>query len=166
MSEPITELDARYGEPDAGPTSWTEAQRTLEAAELYWVTTVRPQGGPHITPLVGVHHDGTLRFTTGADERKGRNLAANPRCAMSTGCNTLHAGLDVVVEGVAERITDDAVLRATAAAFLAKYGDEWRFEVADGVFVHGGGRAVVFELRPTVAYAFAKSPYSHTRYRF
>src|SRR5215203_1576607 len=116
MSEPMTELDARYGEPGAGPTSWADAQRTLETAELYWVTTVRPGGGPHVTPLVGVLVDGTLRFTTGADERKGRNLAANPRCAMSTGCNTLHAGLDVVVEGVAERLTDDPALGRTAAA--------------------------------------------------
>ena len=31
---------------------------------------------------------------------------------------------------------------------------------------HSGGRAEVFRVEPTQAYAFGKDPYSHTRYRF
>ena len=85
---------------------------------------------------------------------------------MSTGANTLHAGLDVAVEGTATPVTDDARLRALAAAWEDKYGAEWHFDVADGAFTHSGGRAEVFRVEPTRAYAFGKDPYSHTRYRF
>jgi hypothetical protein len=53
-----------------------------------------------------------------------------------------------------------------ATAFEDKYGDEWHFDVGDGVFHHGAGEALVFRVAPTTAYAFGKAPYSHTRYRF
>ena len=63
-------------------------------------------------------------------------------------------------------MTDEARLRQVAAAFEDKYGAEWHFDVDDGVFVHGSGRASVFEVRPVRAYGFGKAPYSHTRWRF
>ncbi|QFG25164.1 pyridoxamine 5'-phosphate oxidase family protein [Actinomadura sp. WMMB 499] len=34
--------------------SWPEARRLLEDAELYWLATVRADGRPHVTPLIGV----------------------------------------------------------------------------------------------------------------
>ena len=49
---------------------------------------------------------------------------------------------------------------------MAKYGEEWRFEVRDGAFHHGPGEAWVFEVAPSTAYGFAKGDYSHTRWRF
>ncbi len=163
---PNIELDARYGEPGATAVPWPEAEDALAAAPLYWITTVRPEGRPHVTPLVAVWHDGALHFTTGADERKGRNLAANPAVALTTGTNALHSGTDLVVEGDAVRLTDDAALQAVAAAFLAKYGEEWRFTVADGQFAHGAGRALVYRVAQATVFAFGKDPYSQTRYRF
>ncbi|MDT5323740.1 MAG: hypothetical protein QOF25_892 [Mycobacterium sp.] len=45
-------LDTRFGEA-GGPTEWGDADGVLEAAELYWLTTVRKDGRPHTTPLVG-----------------------------------------------------------------------------------------------------------------
>jgi len=163
---PTAELDARYGEPGVSPVAWEDAERLLAAAELSWCTTVRPGGGPHTTPLVSVVVDGAVHITTGPDEQKARNLRADPRCTILTGSNALHAGTDVVVEGDAVRVTDDGELRAVADAFLAKYGDEWRFRATDGALHHDGGEAWAFRIAPAVAYAFAKSPYSHTRYRF
>ena len=41
MNEPTTTLDDRFSEPGAEPTPWDEAVRTLEAADLFWITTVR-----------------------------------------------------------------------------------------------------------------------------
>ena len=163
---PTTELDARYGEEGAGPTPWDEVERLLTAAELYWLTTVRPSGGPHQTPLIGVLHDHALHFCTGPDEAKARHIAAVPLVLMSTGGNQLHGGTDIAVEGEAVRVTDDDQLTVLARAWEAKYGEEWRFTVADGAFHHEGGEAHVFRIEPTTAYAFAKAPYSHTRYRF
>jgi nitroimidazol reductase NimA-like FMN-containing flavoprotein (pyridoxamine 5'-phosphate oxidase superfamily) len=164
--EPVPELDARYGEEGVSAVSWDEAEQALAAAELSWLSTVRPDGQPHVTPLITAWVDGAPWITTGPEEQKARNLAANPRCALTTGCNLLHEGLDLVVEGAAERVTDDDQLRRVAAAFEDKYGDEWQFDVADGAFHHGAGEAHVFRVAPARAYGFGKAPYSHTRWRF
>ena len=107
---PVTELDARYSEPEAAATGWEDALAELATAELSWISTVRRDGRPHVTPLITVVHDGTVYFCTGPEEQKGRNLAANPSVAMTTGRNDLHGGLDLVVEGTAERVTDDDLL--------------------------------------------------------
>jgi hypothetical protein len=48
----------------------------------------------------------------------------------------------------------------------ARYGEEWRFTVADGDFEHGAGRSVVYRVAPTTIFVFGKDPYSQTRYRF
>jgi len=163
---PTTELDARYGDEGAPATPWADVERLLTGAELYWLTTIRPEGGPHMTPLIGVYHDGALHFCTGPQERKARNLAGTPKVLMSTGANSLHAGTDVAVEGEAVRVTDDAELVALAEAWERKYGEEWHFDAHDGEFHHQGGGAHVFRVAPTRAYAYGKDPYSHTRYTF
>ena len=50
---------------------------------MYWLSTVRPDGRPHVTPLLGIWLDGALYFCTGPDERKAKNLARNPRCILA-----------------------------------------------------------------------------------
>ncbi len=167
--EPRTEVDRRYGEPDAGPTTWADTRQVLERAELYWLTTLRPDGRPHVAPLIGVWHEGGLHFCTGGDERKARNLEHTSRVAVTTGTNTWAEGVDVVVEGDATPVRDDAALRTLAAAWEAKYGDVWHFDVVDGAFEAPGGEtgtALVFRVEPTTVFAFAKSPHSQTRHRF
>ena len=54
MQQPVTDLDTRFSDPNAIPTDWSETRRALESAELSWVTTVRADGRPHVTPLVAV----------------------------------------------------------------------------------------------------------------
>ena len=70
-------------------------------AQLFWVTTVRPDGRPHSTPLVAVWLDDALHFCTGPTEQKAHNLVANPHVLLTTGDNGWKGGLDVVVEGPA-----------------------------------------------------------------
>ena len=171
--QPRVDLDARYGSPGVASTTWPEALRRFEEAQIYWVVTMRRAGGPHVTPLFGVVVEGALHFFTGKDEQKARNLVANPRCALMTGCNVID-GLDVVVEGEAVRVRDEAMLRRVADAVAAKYadgaglGDDWRFGVRDGAFAGPEGNEVyVFELVPSRGYAFGKGKtFSHTRFRF
>ena len=92
-----------------------------------------PDGRPHVTPLIGVWWEGALHFTTGASERKARNLAANPHCVLTTGVNSLADGLDVVVEGCGRtHVTDLASLAGVADAFVAKYGPH--FAKPDGTW--------------------------------
>jgi nitroimidazol reductase NimA-like FMN-containing flavoprotein (pyridoxamine 5'-phosphate oxidase superfamily) len=161
---PTTELDARYGNPEATAVPWEQAEEVLAAAPLYWITTLRPDGRPHVTPLVAVWHDGAMYFRTGAEERKGRNLAANRTCLFTTGTNTLHSGTDLVLEGEAAQLTDDtAALQGVADAFLAKYGEEWHFQVEDGASQNG---PLVYRVAPSVVHAFGKDPYSQTKYTF
>jgi pyridoxine/pyridoxamine 5'-phosphate oxidase len=157
-------IDMRFSDPSAQPTPWTDVARALEAAELYWLTTVRADGRPHVTPLIGLAVDATVFFCTGLREQKARNLAANPRVALTTGCNAWAAGLDVVVEGVAVRVTDG--LQRIADAYEAKYGSTWHFEVGDGVFGSGELAAGVFRIQATKVLAFAKEPHGQTTFRF
>ncbi len=166
QTEPRTDQQPEFGDPDAPATSWADGQRRLEQAELYWITTVRPDGRPHVTPLIGVWVDGRWCFCTGATERKARNLEQNRQCAVTTGDNALHGGLDVVLEGVAERVEDRASLARLADAYVAKYGEDWRFAVGDGVFTHEAGEALVFAVAPTTVFGFGKDPYSQTRWTF
>jgi pyridoxamine 5'-phosphate oxidase-like protein len=51
MSTPDTALDQRYSGPGAVATGWEQTRRALEAAELFWISTVRADGRPHVTPL-------------------------------------------------------------------------------------------------------------------
>jgi general stress protein 26 len=166
-TNPTTTLDERFGEPGVAPTDWAAVQAALEAAELYWITTVRADGRPHVTPLIGVWTDGAMYFCTGADEQKAVNLRTNAQVALTTGANTWADGLDVVVEGAAERVTDEAALTDLARAWEDKYGAVWHFDVRDGAFHAGdGGVALVFRVPPAKVIGFGKSPHNQTRFTF
>ncbi len=167
-TEPAVQLARRFSSPDAVPTPWEEARGELERAGLYWLSTVRPDGRPHVTPLIAVWVDEALYFCTGPDERKARNIMENRSCVVTTGCSSWREGIDVVVEGRAVNLRDEATLQQIAGAYLAKYGEDWRFTVRDGAFLHeDGGTALVFEVAPSTAFAFGKGErFSQTRYRF
>ncbi|WP_110945820.1 pyridoxamine 5'-phosphate oxidase family protein [Streptomyces avicenniae] len=164
--EPVTELDARYSAPGAAPTPWPEARALLAAAEISWLSTVRPDGRPHVTPLLTVWLDDALHFTTGPHERKAHNLTANAHCVLTTGGNALLTGLDLVVEGIARLVRDDAELRRIADAFEAKYSAAWHFDVADGTLRHEGVTSVAYRVAPVTAFGFRKGEYAQTRWRF
>jgi general stress protein 26 len=167
MSEPNTELDTRFSDPDAVATEWDDTRRALETADLFWISTVRADGRPHITPLVAVWLDGAIHFTTGGAEQKAVNLRGNPHVILMTGCNQWDRGLDVVVEGDAEQVTDDPTLQRLADAWTTKWDGQWQFTVHNGAFHHNdGGEALVFSVAPTKILAFGKGNFSHTRHRF
>lgn len=164
MDEPVTELDERFSDPGATATTWASAREALEAAQLSWVSTVRADGRPHVTPLVAVWLDGALHFCTGPGEQKAVNLAGNPHVVVTTGCNQWDRGLDVMVEGEARRVTDRATLERLAAAWATRWDGSWQYEVADEGFRHGAGFAHVFAVEPAKVLAFGKGPFSHTRH--
>ena len=166
VNAPEAELDARFSGPGAQPTPWESTRRVLDTAELFWISTVRADGRPHVTPLPAVWHDEALHFCTGATEQKAVNLAADPRCALTTGTSTWNSGLDVVVEGRAQRVAGQGLLEALAEAWFVKYHGDWRFEVTDGVFVGAGGPALVLVVAPSKVLTFSKGRFAQTRYRF
>jgi nitroimidazol reductase NimA-like FMN-containing flavoprotein (pyridoxamine 5'-phosphate oxidase superfamily) len=164
----IAELDGPYSSEGAKPTPWTTAREQLDKAEVYWLSTVRADGRPHVTPVVAVWMNGSLYFSTGPDEQKAKNLRVNAHVVITTGCNVFHEGLDVVVEGDAVKVSDEAKLRPLADGFAAKYEDAFGFRVRDGAFVHGeGGVAHVYEVDPVKAFSYLRGEEgSATRYRF
>jgi nitroimidazol reductase NimA-like FMN-containing flavoprotein (pyridoxamine 5'-phosphate oxidase superfamily) len=138
----------------------------LDRAGIFWLSTVRRDGRPHVTPLPAVWHNGTLHFCTGDQEQKTRNLEAEPRCVLTTGTPELRSGLDVVVEGTAVRVTDPGRLKRLAELWLERH--DWPFEVGEEGFSDGAGRTgLVFGVTPDKVLAFGKGePFSQTRYRF
>ncbi|MGW0018696.1 pyridoxamine 5'-phosphate oxidase family protein [Rhodococcus sp. NPDC003382] len=165
MGTPVTTIDTRFGDPDAQPMAWSDTERLLADAELYWLSTTGRGGGPHVTPLIGLWRDGAFWFCTGPGEQKARNLQHETQVAVTTGTNTWADGADVVVEGDAHRITDPAQLQTLADAYLAKYGEQWRFEVVDGGFGGEGFGAEVFRVDPRKVLVFAKHPHGQTTHR-
>jgi general stress protein 26 len=165
-TEPNARFDSRFSDPAASATPWSDAVKALEQAELYWITTVRADGRPHVTPLIGVTEDGVVHFCTGLREQKARNLEHDARVALTTGNNSWDRGLDVVVEGTAVRVSDREALQRLADAYEAKYGSVWHFDVGDGVFGAGEDAAAVFRIEPAKVLAFAKEPHAQTSFRF
>ena len=166
MTEPTPRFDTRFSDPESGPSGWADAVRALADAELYWLTTVRGDGRPHVTPLIGIWHDAAMYFCTGPREQKFRNLEGNAQVALTTGDNAWAAGLDVVVEGSAVQVADRESLQRLADAYEDKYGSVWHFDVGDGVFGTGEHVAAVFRIEMDKVIAFAKDPHAQTTYRF
>jgi nitroimidazol reductase NimA-like FMN-containing flavoprotein (pyridoxamine 5'-phosphate oxidase superfamily) len=165
--QPTTELDPRFSDTGATPTGWTTTLEVIEAAELFWISTVRSDGRPHVTPLVSVWMDGAAHFAAGPEEQKTVNLASNPHVVLSTGSNDWRRGIDVMIEGRAERVTDHERLELLAELWRKKWDGRWRSEPTEGGFrSEVGGPAHVYEVRPTKVLAFAKGEFGHTRHRF
>jgi hypothetical protein len=169
-SDPVPELDPQFSTPDAEPRPWSEAQSTLDEAEIYWLSTVRPDGRPHVTPVAAVWIDDALVFGTGPTERKAYNLAANTRCILTTGSNRLGEGFDIVVEGEAVRLRDPGALRPISRAFIEKYAGMFTYDIHDDGTAsnRGGGEVLLFRVAPVKAFGFWRGDggFSQTRWRF
>jgi nitroimidazol reductase NimA-like FMN-containing flavoprotein (pyridoxamine 5'-phosphate oxidase superfamily) len=167
--EPVTSLSV-FSSAGAAPTTWEHGRGGLQDAEVYWLATVRPDGRPHVTPLLAVWLEGALYFCTGADERKAKNLRGNAQCVLTTGCNTLGDGVDLVVEGEARVVSDAGERARVADTFESKYGDH--FTAPEGTWfglgdAMRGGDVLVFRVDPSTAFGFGKGEtFSQTRWRF
>ncbi len=167
---PLTELHAGFSSPGATPTDWELGRRLIEDAEVFWLSTVRPDGRPHVTPLLAVWHDGAMYFCTGPQERKAQNLERNPQCILTTGHNGLGGGVDVVFEGVAAAVGDAAELGRVADTYEAKYGEH--FTAPQGTWFGLGdairrGQVRTYRVAPTTVLGFARGEeFSQTRWRF
>jgi Pyridoxamine 5'-phosphate oxidase len=178
-THPAAELDTRFSSPDAVAVPWSAARETLEQAQIYWLTTVRPDGRPHVAPLIAIWLDDTLHFATGPAEQKVKNLAQNSHCAITTGCNSLSEGLDVVVEGDAVPVKGESTLRRLVDLYKSKY--DWDYMVRDGTFyvvrfsrspdnvriAEQGQETLVYAIAATKVLAFGRGDtFSQTRWQW
>ena len=166
-TEPTAELDMRFSSPNAVPTPWSQALAELTDAPMYWLSTVRSDGRPHVTPLAGIVLAGSFFFATGPAEQKARNLEHNPNVVVTTGNNAFDRGTDVIIEGVAKPVLDEATLQRLADAYRPKYEGVFDFELRDsGFWTRDGGDALVFRVDAAKGFAFARGEsFSQTRWR-
>jgi hypothetical protein len=108
-------------EASGGKTlSWSWAEDRLAACRNIWLTTVRPEGGPHMMPVWGVWLDGVFAFSTGHGSRKARNFRANPHVAVAT-----DNGADaVIIEGEV-----DDMPATSHEGFIAAYKDKYDWQL-------------------------------------
>jgi hypothetical protein len=169
----MTDREPQSAEPmvtgTATPTSWATTQgRLRELSATYWLATVRPDGRPHVMPVLAVWVEGSLFFCAGEGTRKARNLVRNPRCVVTVEANPLDLG----VEGRAAKVRHDDTLRRVAGAYASIY--DWHVTVRDGAFNYAAGATVagpppydVYEVTPATALGFGTDgTLTPTRWRF
>ena len=158
----------RYGD---APLTWSRARSALSgdptADVTYFLGTCRPDGTPHAAGVGAQWLAGDLYFTSNAAARKARDLAVNPRCTVSVRL----PGIDLVLDGSAERVTDPGLLEQVAAGYRE---GGWPAEV-DGDAVTAPFSAPSAGPPPWQVYRFAfhtvvgvatVEPYGATRWRF
>jgi hypothetical protein len=80
-----------------------------------WLTTINPDGSPHVTAVGGLWVADAYWFQSGASTRKAQNLARDPRCVVSIATRAF----DLVLDGDASTVTDPAMVSAMAARWAA-----------------------------------------------
>jgi nitroimidazol reductase NimA-like FMN-containing flavoprotein (pyridoxamine 5'-phosphate oxidase superfamily) len=177
VKEPVAErnLDG-YGAP---PIPWARVRERLDAGltqapgsggparHTCWVATVRPDGRPHVVPVGVLWVDGRFYFNAGATTRKAKNLARNPHCVITVATNPF----DLVVEGEAVKVTDEAKLQRIAEVYASQ---GWQATVRDGALSAeysapsaGPPPWEVYEVTPATVFALGTAePYGATRWRF
>ena len=150
------------------PTDWAMARQSLSEGRWYWLTTMRPDGRPHVRPILAVWLDDKLHFVSGKSTRKGKNLASSSHCVISVATDDAH----LVVEGEAAKVHDEARLQQVADVYASKY--DWPVTVRDEAFYADYGAPTagppayeVYELTPRMVYGFGtEESFSPTRWRF
>ena len=131
---------------------------------------MHPTGPPHVRPVLAVWVNGALYSTSTKASRKGRNLLADPRCTVTARTDTM----DMVLEGIAAQVTEEAALEQVAEVYRTKYS--WPVTVIEGAFdaPYGAPTAgpppyLLYKITPVTVFAFGTAEgYGSrtTRYRF
>lgn len=109
---------------------------------------------------------GSWYFTSGPATRKSRNLARDGRCVVSVATEPF----DLVVEGVARRVTDSGELTSVAKAFVES---GWPAEVAGDALTAeysapsaGPAPWHVYRVTPSTVFALGTSePFGATKFQ-
>ena len=115
--------------PDEGggllPWEWAETR--LLRSRNYWVSSLWPDGRPHAMPVWGVWDGEALWFSSSGRSRKARNLAADPRCVVTTEA----AEEPVVLEGTAAIVREIGAIERFLELMNAKYASGMTLEFLD-----------------------------------
>jgi PPOX class probable F420-dependent enzyme len=93
--------------------------KRLRAELMLWLSTVRPDGRPHLVPVWFLWDGETILIFSQPNQQKLRNLQHNPNVVVAL--DTAGQGDDVVmIEGKAELLNDSGVSTALPA-YAEKY---------------------------------------------
>jgi hypothetical protein len=131
--------------PDEGRglLAWAWAEDQLVASRTYWLATRWPDGRPHVMPVWAIWHTGSLWFSSSKQSRKARNLAADPRCTLTTE----DSQNPVIVDGATELLTARADLETLLRIENAKYGTDYGMDMLDPALNSA------YRVRPSTAFA-------------
>lgn len=137
------------------------------AGTSYFLSSVRPDGRPHTQAVGAMWIDDAIYIVSGPGTRKSKNLAANPACTIAVGLK----GIDLVLEGTVDRVTDSANLERIVASYR---NVGWPAEVEGDAFTApytapSGGPPPWWVYRFTFHTAFGvggAEPGGATRWRF
>lgn len=110
-----------------GLLPWQWAEERLVSSRNYWVVSLWPDGRPHAMPVWGLWHERAFWFSSSKGSRKARNLAADPRCVVTTE----DAADPVIMEGSAELVTEPEALATVLALENAKYDTNYTIDLLD-----------------------------------
>ena len=152
MSEPVRNpVAARpkmdgYGVPQSseGTLPWPWALERLTRSHNYLLTTVRPDGTPHVMPVWGIWLNGAWYFSASETSRKSRNLEHNANCVV---CND-NLEEAVILEGSAQRLKDDEIPKQAFVDYKAKYG--WELDPK---------RGPVWKVKPKTVFAMPEQQF-------
>ena len=169
--QPVDERNiASNGAPlipwDRAREQFEEDARFDPTMRTHWLATVRPDGRPHVMPVWAIWVNDAFYFTTGPTTRKGKNLVHHSQCVITVARST-PTGLDLVVEGKARKVSEEAKLHQIAEVYTSV---GWHPTVRDGAFYadHGAPGAGpfpfdVYEVLPTTVYGLGSGA---TRWSF
>jgi len=142
----------------SGLLPWAWAEERLTASRNYWAVTLWPDGRPHAMPVWGVWDSGAFWFSSSGRSRKARNVAADPRCTITTE----DAGNPVVMEGTATVITDMGDIERFLSLSNAKYETGYGLDFLDPAV------NATIRVRPSWVFGLASDDFtgSPTRWRF
>ncbi len=136
-------------EDGRGLLPWSWASERLQQARSYWIITVTPDGKPHAAPVWGLWFEQGFYFATGDRSQKAANLRVNASLVVH-----LESGDEVVIlEGWAQGVVEEGLLRKLDQAYFAKYG------------VHMAGGST-YALLPEKAFAWEESDFPGTATRW
>ena len=145
-------------EEGSGLLTWAWAEQQLNTSHNFWLATRWPDGRPHVMPVWAVWHEGCLWFSSSKPSRKARNLAEDPRCVLTTE----DSQNPVVVDGVADLLTEPADLKTYLAATNAKYGTDYGEDMVEPT------QNCTYRVRPTSMFGLRADDFtgSPTRWTF
>ncbi len=148
----------RPAQEGSGLLPWSWAEERLKGSRNYWVVTVWPDGRPHAMPVWGMWDGGSFWFSSSRPSRKARNLSADGRCVVTTEDPTQ----PVVLEGVAELVTDAADLARMLELENTKYETTYGMDMLDPAL------NAAFRVRPRWVFGLREDDFtgSPTRWEF